>query len=279
MGGRKQIPYSVHSDAVKEATETIKGNQDSIFKYMSNGVIGWNGDDPNYMTRYVGDAIGFSDDGGASFGTAMSAKDGIVANYIGSGTMLADRIAGGILASLNGNTVFNMNSGKLEMQSANFELGNGAIIDFKDSHNKVSYYHNNHYAGLCVGVTTDGQHSQTYIGTTDHSNLSGKAEEGFNGFFANTLDRFEKEGIGNNIYGRKLDLISNYYDSNQELTDSLGFVFEMHKTEKGFRPVADNDYELGRSNNRWKKSYIVSGVFSDIETKTIKAGNKAMLSS
>src|SRR5699024_5768930 len=117
MAGRKKIPFSVLDNAVQEVTNTIKGNEDSVFKYMSNGVIGWNGDDPNYMTRYVGDGIGFSRDGGATFEVAMTAKDGIVADVIRSGSMLADRIAGGILASLNGNTVFNLNDGVLEMRS------------------------------------------------------------------------------------------------------------------------------------------------------------------
>src|SRR5699024_12011823 len=104
---------------------------------MSNGVIGWNGDDPNYMTRYVGDGIGFSRDGGATFEVAMTAKDGIVADVIRSGSMLADRIAGGILASLNGNTVFNLNDGVLEMESTEFKLGGGADIHFLRPNNRL----------------------------------------------------------------------------------------------------------------------------------------------
>lgn len=87
--GRKEVPLSSLDKRVQEISKIINGNTDSIFEYNSNGVIGWNGDDPNYMTRYVGDAIGFSKDGGETYGTAMSAELGIVADYITTGTLRA----------------------------------------------------------------------------------------------------------------------------------------------------------------------------------------------
>src|SRR5699024_1430230 len=87
--GRKQLPLSHLDKRVQEISNIINGNTDSIFKYTPNGIIGWNGDDPNYMTRYVGDAIGFSKDGGNTYGTAMSAELGIVADYITTGTLRA----------------------------------------------------------------------------------------------------------------------------------------------------------------------------------------------
>ncbi len=87
LSGRKQMPLSALDRRVQEISNIINGNNDSVFKYLPNGVIGWNGDDPNYMTRYVGDAIGFSSDGGQTYGTAMSAKLGIVADYITTGTL------------------------------------------------------------------------------------------------------------------------------------------------------------------------------------------------
>src|SRR5699024_4706687 len=87
--GRKQLPLSHLDKRVQEISNIINGNTDSIFKYTPNGIIGWNGDNPNYMTRYVGDAIGFSKDGGKTYGTAMSAELGIVADYITTGTLRA----------------------------------------------------------------------------------------------------------------------------------------------------------------------------------------------
>lgn len=85
--GRKQLPLSSLDKRVQEISDIINGNTNSVFRYTHNGVIGWNGDDSNYVTRYVGDAIGFSKDGGQTFNTAMSADLGIVADYITTGTL------------------------------------------------------------------------------------------------------------------------------------------------------------------------------------------------
>lgn len=87
--GRKEVPLSSLDKRVQEISNIINGNEDSIFEYNPNGIVGWNGDDPNYMTRYVGDAIGFSKDGGKTYSTAMSAELGIVADYITTGTLRA----------------------------------------------------------------------------------------------------------------------------------------------------------------------------------------------
>lgn len=85
--GKKRISMSFLDERIQEISNIINGNVDSVFRYMPNGIVGWNGDNPNYMTRYVGDAIGFSTDGGKTYRTAMSAELGIVADYIYTGTL------------------------------------------------------------------------------------------------------------------------------------------------------------------------------------------------
>lgn len=244
MGGRKQIPYSVHSDAVKEVTETIKGNQDSIFKYMSNGVIGWNGDDPNYMTRYVGDAIGFSDDGGATFGTAMSAKDGIVADYIRTGSMLADRIAGGILSSLNGNTVFNMNSGELKMENANFEFESSAKINFNSRGNKIQYHQSkgdiSRYSGLGVGLSASDEYPITYLGTSEDTPYLEALDDSFRGIITRTKKELEN-GSNHLLYGEGFQLSKSSGDT------TTRFVFDFRSDYPSLYGAnsSENNYRIG----------------------------------
>src|SRR5699024_10302358 len=58
FSGKAEMPLSHLDKRVQEISNIINGNTDSIFKYTPNGVIGWNGTDPNYMTKYVGDSIG-----------------------------------------------------------------------------------------------------------------------------------------------------------------------------------------------------------------------------
>ena len=87
FGDNMELPMSFIDKRVQRVTEIIDSNQSSVFDYMSNGVIGYNGDDPNYMTKYVGDALAFSDDGGNTWSTFMSAKYGINARYITAGEL------------------------------------------------------------------------------------------------------------------------------------------------------------------------------------------------
>src|SRR5699024_9034711 len=164
----------------------------------------WNGDDPNYMTRYVGDAIGFSDDGGATFGTAMSAKDGIVADYIRTGSMLADRIAGGILSSLNGNTVFNMNSGELKMENANFEFESSAKINFNSRGNKIQYHQSkgdiSRYSGVGGGLSASDEYPITYLGTSEDTPYLEALDDSFRGIITRTKKELEN-GSNQLLYG------------------------------------------------------------------------------
>lgn len=92
--GKKKLEMSFLDERIQEISNIINGNKDSVFEYTPNGIMGWNGDDPNYMTRYVGDAIGFSTDGGKTYRTAMSAELGIVADYITTGTLRAIIVEG-----------------------------------------------------------------------------------------------------------------------------------------------------------------------------------------
>src|SRR5699024_10946345 len=104
--------------------------------FSENGILAIDKNNPNLVTLFNSAGIGVSSDGGATFGQALTGN-GLNADYVYTGTMLADRIAGGILASLNGNTVFNLNDGKLEMESTKFRLGGGARIDFTSSSNRI----------------------------------------------------------------------------------------------------------------------------------------------
>src|SRR5699024_8111712 len=105
--------------------------------------------------------IGVSNDGGATYPNAITG-DGINANFITAGTMLADRIAGGVLSSINGNTEFNLNKGDLFMEKANFTLGSGANIRFTDRGNKLYFKHTGkdnitRSAGLIFGLGITGR--------------------------------------------------------------------------------------------------------------------------
>src|SRR5699024_2667745 len=121
LNGRKVLPYSELDDAVKNATKALRDAQTEL-TYSDNGNLVVDTKEPNSVTLFNSAGLGVSNDGGNTFKNAITGE-GINASTIYTGTMLADRIAGGVLSSLNGNTEFNLNSGNLIMKNAEFELG------------------------------------------------------------------------------------------------------------------------------------------------------------
>lgn len=57
---------------------------------------------------------------------ALTMDGAIVADFITTGTMSADRIRTGVLESINKNTVFNLNTGELTMRKGSIYIGKGA---------------------------------------------------------------------------------------------------------------------------------------------------------
>lgn len=272
LEGKRKLPVSVLDDVVQEVTAIIKGNDSSVFRYMTNGVIGWNGDDPNYMTRYVGDAIGFSDDGGATFETAMSSRTGINANVIRTGTMLADRISGGILSSLNGNTEFNLNTGILEMENTEFKLKNGAIINFTDVGNKVQFKDqlggSERFSGLGVGLGIEAYpYPISFMGTSEDSGVLDALDESFTGLIVHS-QRAQREGANTSIIGSGFL----FRDKVEDFTKVLRVDFK--SDSPSFHPTntGEYDYRLGIPESRFAEVHArnIYGTLANTSTYNAK---------
>lgn len=77
------------------------------------------------LWRWNINGLGYSKDGGKTFGLAMTMDGAIVADFVTAGTMSADRVRTGILKSQNGNTSWDLNTGVLTMVKGSISLGNG----------------------------------------------------------------------------------------------------------------------------------------------------------
>lgn len=80
--------------------------------------------DSTRLWKWNINGLGYSTDGGRTFGLAMTMNGAIVADYITTGTMSADRIRTGILQDENQNTVWNLTTGVLTMKKGSISLGN-----------------------------------------------------------------------------------------------------------------------------------------------------------
>lgn len=69
--------------------------------------------------------FGYSNDGGKTFGLAMTMDGSIVADYITTGVLNADVIRAGTLKDYGGNFVLDFATGKLTMKKGSINIGNG----------------------------------------------------------------------------------------------------------------------------------------------------------
>lgn len=249
MSGRKKIPYSVLDNAVLQATQALQNAQTEL-KFTSNGILAIDKNDPNLVTLFNSAGLGVSRDGGATFENAITGY-GINASTITSGSMLADRIAGGILSSLNGRTTFNLNDGILEMFNTEFKLGGGADIHFMDAWNRLYFRNGDWSAGVGVGRSINDTYPFIYIGVSKSDRPSASDSADFSGFISNANDRESVDSIGNSVVGNR------FHVRDKAVAFSKGFLFNVNAPTAYLSPMNTgiHPYSLGTSNNRWSEIY------------------------
>lgn len=77
----------------------------------------------NKLWKWNMNGLGYSNDGGKTFGLAITMDGAIVADYITAGVLNADVIRIGILRDYGSNTVFDLNEGTLTMKKGSISLG------------------------------------------------------------------------------------------------------------------------------------------------------------
>lgn len=128
--GRVKLGYSVLPQAVKTNTDALKRARTNL-EFGLSGITARDPLDPNVMTVFNSRGIGISDNGGYNFKSAITGY-GINADAITTGTLIADHIRGGTLASNNDDVLFELDAGKLSFQK-------NSSIDFYSSKNSIKY--------------------------------------------------------------------------------------------------------------------------------------------
>src|SRR5699024_279111 len=213
---------------------------------------------PNGYMRFNTDGIGFSRDGGKTYRSAMT-YEGIVADAITAGTLRGIliegvEIRGGLLQSLNNdNTFWDLNTGLMKMNNADFMLGGGANIEFTDRNNRLFYTSNNVYAGIQFDRSkNDATNPLVAIGVSDEKHNVN--DPTFRGIRIHSLGTEGRTGQGTNIVTEEFTL-----NSKADLTGS-GFRFRMHAKNgrRGIAPLYSEsyNYDLGTGSNYWSRAYI-----------------------
>src|SRR5699024_4974929 len=252
QNGKKTLEFNWLPEAIKRASDIINGNLDSHFEYHAGEIIGINKSNPNGYMRFNTDGLGLSRDGGKTYRTAIT-YEGIVADAITAGTLRGIviegvEIYGGLIHSLNNsNTYWDLETGKIKMQSANFELGGSARIEFTDQRNKIQYTKNDNTAGLGVSDSQNEDYPFVYIGVTQGDYLGGFESNKFSGFIANAHERYVDDDWQNSIIGRRLVIRSKALNTDPDYTER-GFAFNLWGSgEKAFYAIntGSHSYKLG----------------------------------
>ena len=124
---------------LKEAKE----NATQIMKMATNGFITITQDQYGTNTMYISNdkdytkatklwkwninGLAYSNDGGETFGLAMTMDGAIVADFITAGILNADLIKTGKLQDIDGNVIFDLATGTLTFKKGSINIGNGAF--------------------------------------------------------------------------------------------------------------------------------------------------------
>ena len=134
----KKIDYLPKAHSIlKEAKE----NATQIMNMATTGYITITKDDYGSETLYISNVrdytkadklwkwnmngLGYSNDGGKTFGLAITMDGSIVADYITTGVLNADVIRAGTLKDYGGNFILDFETGKLTMKRGSINIGNG----------------------------------------------------------------------------------------------------------------------------------------------------------
>lgn len=261
LDGKVKLPFSVYDARMQEAINAMSDVLTELSVADDGSLRAIDKEDQNNMVILNANGLFISDDGGATPKQAIWGG-GINASVITTGSMLADRIAGGILQSLNDNLYFNLNTGFMKLENTTFELGGSAEIEFIDSRNKIAYQHfdptDNMTRTAGIGMTTsiNDRFPVVFMGTTGTSkaNFSAVDESFFSGFIANTTKRESTDGIGNSAVGYT------FHVRDKAVSFNKGFTFDLNGETLEFKPINGGTYRyyIGANDNQFEVAYIQS---------------------
>lgn len=179
IDGRINKAKSFLQIVVRQATATITGNRGGyVVLYDSNGdgepdeilIM----DTPSILTavhvwRWNVSGLGYSDHGyGGPYTTAITMQGSINADFVTTGTLLADLIKAGIISDVSGNVAIDMANGAFTMQ-----IDNGASM--KLWRNGLTFYGTNNEVMASMFISANGKGVTTsnriLVGTRDNEKV------------------------------------------------------------------------------------------------------------
>jgi len=158
LEGKLQLKFDVLDAMSKSMVKTIQSVTSDLY-FDENGITAVDKSNPNLFMRLNSAGLYISEDGGLTGKTAITAR-GITADAITTGTMIADRVMGGLLRDFYGNFEWNLNTGK-------FYIGNSTLV-YRNAGN-ASVYGNAGYVSGTLFTTQEGTpYPSIVLGTSEN---------------------------------------------------------------------------------------------------------------
>lgn len=209
--GRRKLPFSVLDQAVINATNALKRITSQLVIPENGGLMAVDRDNPNNVVLFNAAGIGISNDGGATFRTAMTG-DGIVADVITAGVIDTNlvMVRGGSPNDyiLMDGSYFESNAGdrRIEIRGGNVYSYAGGDLAVRFGQFKLDFYHR------------DG----SPIGSFGPTNI---------------IDNPDRQGLA-------LDVLGDYITIGHWVGDRRRPVFRTQKFD-GYETIVTGPYEAG----------------------------------
>jgi len=154
--GRRQLSFAVLDDVSKAMVTRIQSVTSDLF-FDEDGLTAIERSNANLSMRLNSAGLYISEDGGLTGRTAITAR-GITADAITTGTMVADRIMGGVLRDFYGNFEWHLGTGR-------FYIGNSTLV-YRNVGNALVYGNNGYVAGTLFTLEKDTPYPNMVIGTS-----------------------------------------------------------------------------------------------------------------
>lgn len=257
--GKIPLPFPALDIRAQSMVKVLE-NTNSELTFDSNGVHAVDKTNKNNLVTLNSSGLMLSTDGGRTAKTALTAE-GIVADAITTGTMLADRIQGGILASNSGSMEWDLNNNRFDYKAdAITNYYGNSKIEFHTGANSLFLTLNGTTSFLNFMTAMDSKHSAVVLGTSENGISAGGSD--FVGIKAQTA-KATPLGISQaELFGERI-----IFDGDGGERSTGSWMLETNDTKQktkvrrffGVNTDEGYKYELGTISNR----------FNTVWTKTI----------
>ena len=261
MAGRKPLPFPALDITTRSMVTMIQDTTSEIV-YDTNGQHFIEKNNPNNIMTMNSSGLFLSTDGGMTGTTAITAR-GITADAITTGTMYANRIQGGSLASNSGSMVWNLDKNQFNFYSGSTaHYWGSSDIQFHHFDNTINMEKNGVTAFLSFMTAIDDNYPAIVIGASEYGTTGGTST--FVGLKAQSakatpLGYSQAEIIGDRVI----------FDSHGGSATTGSWILEAYRKDGDkVRSFYGRDldlgykYELGTISNRfenlWAKSLVGS---------------------